>query len=368
MASLRKSATKAGAPRWQVRWRQDGRSVSETFPTESGAIKFRGLVDAAGQRYPQGWVPGRGFSAPQGGPTLVQWFGRAIDSRPGANNRTRSDYRRDFASHVPAWLADKPIEAITREDVGKWLVELASTLAPKTIHNIHGMVSSVMKDAQTDGLLTRNPFAGRSKSVPVRHEEMVFLTPGEFTTFLEFVSEHYRPLVRFLFATGLRWSEATALTAEHVDLGGMRLFVVTAWKRQPGGESLSLDPKSTKSRRTVTLTPRLADILASATYNKVAGDLVFVNKAGHRIQSGTFYNAVWDPARKRAEAAGFGKHPRVHDLRHSHAAVLLSGGQPVLSVSRRLGHASAAITSDLYGHLLPEVDVALMGLLDDAGL
>lgn len=118
----------------------------------------------------------------------------------------------------------------------------------------------------------------------------------------------------------------------------------------------------------MTLTPRLADILASATYNKVAGDLVFVNKAGHRIQSGTFYNAVWDPARKRAEAAGFGKHPRVHDLRHSHAAVLLSGGQPVLSVSRRLGHASAAITSDLYGHLLPEVDVALMGLLDDAGL
>ena len=368
MASLRKSATKAGAPRWQVRWRQDGRSVSETFPTESGAIKFRGLVDAAGQRYPQGWVPGRGFSAPQGGPTLVQWFGRAIDSRPGANNRTRSDYRRDFAGHVPAWLADKPIEAITREDVGKWLVELASTLAPKTIHNIHGMVSSVMKDAQTDGLLTRNPFQGRSKSVPVRHEEMVFLTPGEFTTFLEFVTAYYRPLVTFLFGTGLRWSEATALRKEQVDLQGARLFVVTAWKRQPGQGPLSLEPKSARSRRTVTLTARLVELLATAVDGKAASDLVFVNKAGHRIQSGTFYNGVWDPARKRAEAAGFGKHPRVHDLRHSHAAVLLSGGQPVLSVSQRLGHAGAAITSDLYGHLLPEVDVALVGLLDDAGL
>ena len=368
MASLRKTVIKTGAPRWQVRWRQDGRSVSETFPTESGAIKFRGLVDAAGQRYPHGWVPGRGFAPALARPTLAQWFDRAIDSRPGANIRTRSDYRRDFAGHVPAWLADKPIETITREDVGKWLVELASTLKPKTIHNIHGMVSSVMKDAQTDGLLTLNPFQGRSKSVPVRHEEMVFLTPAEFAAFLGFVSEHYRPLVTFLFGTGLRWSEATALQTQHIDLPGERLFVVTAWKRQPGGKPLSLDPKSVRSRRTVTLTARMNNLLASQTYGKVAGDLVFANKAGHRISSGTFYNGVWDPARKKAEAAGFGKHPRVHDLRHSHAAVLLSGGQPVLAVSRRLGHASAAITSDLYGHLLPEVNVALVGLLGDAGV
>jgi len=371
MASLRKTIVKTGAPRWQVRWRQDGRSVSETFPTKPGAIKFRGLVDAAGQRYPQGWVPGRGF-APQDAlarPTLAQWFARAIDSRPGANDRTRSDYRRDFAGHVPAWLADKPIEAITREDVGKWLIELTSSLAPKTIHNIHGMVSSVMKDAQIDGLLTLNPFQGRSKSVPVRHEEMVFLTPTEFAIFLGFVSERYRPLVTFLFGTGLRWSEATALRTEHVDLARERLFVVTAWKRQqPGKGYLSLDPKSARSRRTVTLTPRLSGILASATYGKAPGDLVFVNKAGHRISSGTFYNRVWDVARKKAEAAGFAKHPRVHDLRHSHAAVLLSGGQPALAVSRRLGHASIAITSDLYGHLLPEVDVALLGLLGEAGL
>jgi integrase len=369
MASLRKTATKAGAVRWQVRWRQDGKSVSETFPTKPDAIKFRGLVDAAGQRYPHG-MPGRGF-APQGAlarPTLAQWFDRAIDSRPGANNRTRSDYRRDFAGHVPAWLADKPIETITREDVGKWLVELASTLKPKTIHNIHNMVSSVMKDAQIDGLLTRNPFAGQLKSVPVRHEEMVFLTPAEFATFLGFVSEYYRPLVTFLFGTGLRWSEATALRREHVDLDGARLFVVTAWKRQPGAGPLSLEPKSARSRRTVTLTARQVELLATAVDGKAASDLVFVNQAGHRIEGGTFYGGVWDVARKRAEATGFGKHPRIHDLRHSHAAVLLSGGQPVLAVSRRLGHASAAITSDRYGHLLPEVDVALVSLLDEAGI
>jgi integrase len=370
MASLRKRATRAGSVRWQVRWRQGEAEVSESFPTEAGAIKFRGLVDAAGQRYPEGWAPGRGFIQveSEGGPTLAQWFQRAVDSRPGANNRTRSDYRRDFVTHVPEWLACKPIETISREDVGKWLTELQKSLAPKTIHNIHGMVSSVMKDAQTDGLLTRNPFLGRSKSVVIRHEEMVFLSPQEFSRFLEFVTEFYRPFLRFLFGTGLRWSEATALRAEHIDLPGSRLFVVTAWKRQPGGAPLSMDPKSARSRRTVTLTPRLVELLRPLVQGRFSGELVWVNKAGNRIQPGTFYNDVWDVARKKAEAAGFAKHPRIHDLRHSHASVLLSGGQPVLAVSRRLGHASSQITSDRYGHLLPEVDVALLNLMGEAGL
>lgn len=67
-------------------------------------------------------------------------------------------------------------------------------------------------------------------------------------------------------------------------------------------------------------------------------------------------------------AAGFAKHPCIRDLRHSHASVLLSGGQMVLAVSRRLGHASGQVTSDRCGHLLPEVKMALVNLLGEAGL
>jgi hypothetical protein len=183
MASMRKRATRAGSVRWQVRWRQ--------------------------------------------GEAEAQWFQRAVDSRPGANNRTRSDYRRDFVTHIPEWLACKPIETISREDVGRWLTELQKSLAPKTIHNIHGMVSSVMKDAQTDGLLTRNPFLGRSKSVVIRHEEMVFLSP-----------------------------------------------MVTAWKRQPGGAPLLMDPKSARPRHTVTLTPRLVELLRPLVQGRAATVMV----------------------------------------------------------------------------------------------
>ena len=95
-----------------------------------------------------------------------------MEARPKANARTRLEYARDFANHVPQWLATRPIDEITQHDVRRWLTELQDThtsmlgrahrrLSPKTIHNIHGMVSSVMKAAQDDGLVTRNPFKGQ---------------------------------------------------------------------------------------------------------------------------------------------------------------------------------------------------------------
>src|SRR5450631_4136168 len=333
MASLRKTAIKAGAPRWQVRWRQDGRSVSETFPTESGAIKFRGLVDAAGQRYPQGWVPGRGFAPALARPTLAQWFDRAIASRSGANPRTRQDYGRDFRRNVPGWLADMAIGDITREDVGRWLIEL-----------------------QSKGL--------SGKSIPVRHEQMCFLTPGEYGQFREFVAAYYRPFIDLLFTTGLRFGEATALLPQHIDLEERRLHVVTAWKLQPGGQYLSQEPKTRMARRTLSLTERQVQALEGLIR---PGELIFRNHRGDRIQQSTFHGDTWTPALVKAAAAGFVKRPRPHDLRHSHAAYLLSSGRPMLAVSRRLGHASITTTNDRYGHLLPQVDLDVISAMDQIG-
>ncbi len=129
--------------RWQVRWRQDGRARAETFPNRAQARQFQGLVIAAGERYPQGWVPGHGFVAgdpggsalPSPGPTgtlgavpapnhsvelagapaLAAWFERAVQARTTANERSKADMRRDFRRHVPAWLASIPVDRITRE-------------------------------------------------------------------------------------------------------------------------------------------------------------------------------------------------------------------------------------------------------------
>lgn len=64
-------------------------------------------------------------------------------------------------------------------------------------------------------------------------------------------------------------------------------------------------------------------------------------------------------------AAGLdGKAPTPHDLRHSHASQLIAAGVPLTAIQRRLGHKSITTTSDLYGHLLPRVDEALIAAVD----
>ena len=246
-----------------------------------------------------------------------------------------------------------------------WLVELQDRgLSAKSIHNTHAAVSTAMKDAQLNELITRNPFLGKSKSIPIRHEQMTFLTPDEYYRFRGFIAEYYRPFTDFLFSTGLRFGEATALMPQHIELAEKRLHITTAWKKQPDGTYLSQEPKTPRARRTLSLTERQVEVILGL---QQPGELIFRNHRGGRIQQSTFHKDTWTPALRKAAEAGFGKRPRPHDLRHSHAAYLLSIWQPMLAVSYRLGHASINTTNYRYGHLLPQVDQDLVKGMDDIG-
>ena len=84
---------------------------------------------------------------------------------------------------------------------------------------------------------------------------------------------------------------------------------------------------------------------------------MFVNPATGRFWSrNTWVDRYWTPTIERAVAAGLGKRPRIHDMRHTHASWLLTEGVPLLVVSRRLGHESIAVTARVYGHVQPESD------------
>lgn len=364
MATIR-----ARGNRFQVRWRQDGKEVSETFKTRANAIKFRDLVDAAGQRYPAGWIPRHGFAEKAtSGPTLADWFERAINARVRPNERTKADYRRDFARHVPEWLAGKSIDQITNEDVGLWLNGLKDSLyrggpiGNKTRHNIHNMVSGAMRDAQRDGLITRNPFEGRMSGISTKPtEEMVFLTPEEFTFVRGYVTPYYRDFITLLFGTGLRISEATALHPSAVQIERGRLHIHQAWKRAPKGRSGKIgDTKTDRSNRYVSLSEGQLDLLKPRLGDP---ELVFRNMHRTIINGNTFNYDIWRPAVNKARKDGLDKKPRVHDLRHSHASVLLANGMSMMAVSRRLGHSGIKVRDERYAHLLPSVDEQMRDVL-----
>jgi integrase len=363
VASIEKRE-RGGGTSWRVKWREDGQPRSETFHRKTDAVEFRGLVDAAGQRYPEGWIPGQGNQASTSGLTVREWAQRAVAARTGITAGTRDKYAAMLERHVYPVMGSWPLDAVNRERAALWLNTLAATptepragkgatgrtLSAKSVRNVHGLVSSIWSDAIDNDLVTGNPFA-RLKlpdDAPDR-DEMTFLTREEFAVLYGLTPEPYQLLVRTLVESGLRWGEATALQVRH--LVGDTLIVNQAWKADTQGRLTIGPPKTRAGRRSVHIPDDLADALAVSAAGKRADEWLFTTPTGYPLRNGTFHTRVWAPLMDKVEPL-IGKRPRIHDLRHSHASWLLASGEPMFEVMGRMGHTSIATTQGVYGHLM----------------
>jgi integrase len=262
-------------------------------------------------------------------------------------------------------FGDLPLDRVSREMVGQWLIEMSRHRSAKTVKNVHNLASSIMADAIQAGLISANPFRGAVGSLPkVKHEEMGFLTRAEFEVLSKCFTDDYRPLVRTLAFTGLRWSEATALRVRDVEVDARRLSVVRAWKRTPESYFVIGEPKSVRSRRRITIPKGLAADLGPLAAGRGEEELLFTSPHGRPVRHANFRQRVWLPALEAMQQRGVPKRPRIHDLRHSHASWLIAAGVPLPAIQRRLGHESITTTIDRYGHLAPELDDAISAALD----
>jgi integrase len=368
-----------GEQRWRVVWRQDGAKQQQTFPNAAEAEDFLGHVKAAHDRWPHGWVKGRGWAHESGSdvPTFREYATRTVTHRARADERTRDDYLAMLERHVYPVIGALPLDRIDRFHVASVAEAMRGDgRKPKTIANVHSLLSSVLTDAVRDELIRRNVAVGALPAVRPSDDEVAFLTAGEVDTIAQRIPEGvYRDLVRFLYGTGLRWSEATALRVSDVDLLGLRaLHVRQAWKRR-GGRFEVGPPKTRRSRRTVTLSPALVDLLAPY----MTGDgLVFTTTRGRPIRHSNFYSRLWVPAvaaacrcdthRAAPDPCGcpgtLTRQPGIHSLRHSHASHLIAEKASILAVSRRLGHESIQTTMNTYGHLMPEYNDEIDAAVD----
>lgn len=377
MATIRKRANKQGSPSWQVRWWQlDGSQASETFTTEEQAKRFRGLVDAAGQAAPEGWIRGHGFAEAKDSEWTVRtWCESAIDVRAGITDQTRTAYRWQL-KHLGD-LADIGLGELSRADVSRWVNSL--DLAPKSVANLHGLLSSCLRDAARDGHIRLNPAEGLR--LPARHgpdsHEIVALTTDEIDLIAANVGEQYKALVATLAGTGMRQAEAYGLQVRHVQLARRRIAVTQALQRAPGGSIIGA-PKTRRSVRSISITSKLAEQLRGIVSGRDPEDYVFTTPSGARIHPPRFRSHVWAPAVAAARRCENHKdatapcgckgtlrvNPNIHDLRHSHASYLIAAGVPLVKIQRRLGHESIQTTVDTYGHLLPDSDDEVIAALE----
>lgn len=344
----------ADGRRYRVRFRLGGTETSETFLRQSDAEMFAGILgNGRDDRVTAAlaWLESR--KADQQTATFAEWFEVYLRSLTGVTSRTVADYRAIHRRYLGA-LDPMPLTLITRIHVSDLVNELAGRdLAPKTIKNVVHLLSSVMSLAVDEGHVTRNPVRRvRLPQAAVGASEARFLTEEEAAALVEATPEFYQPLVTFLFGTGLRWSEATALQARHVNLHAGTVRVEQAWKRIPGGWEIG-PPKSSKSHRTVN-----AGVPALVAVESLLGrpsDPVFVTPNGNVVRHANFYNRIWVPS---CERAGLAPRPTIHDTRHTFASWLISDGVPLEAVQDQLGHESYETTRKVYAHLLPAVGVA----------
>jgi integrase len=344
MASI--SRTKSG--HWKVHYRDPARRQrSKTFPKKSDADRYSNTVETDKLR--------GDWTDPQLARTrLGDWWEQHTATRLHLRESTRARNESVGRKMVLPTFGGMQLGAIRPVAVRQWISELLKAgYAPATIRKAYQLLSSALEAAATEGLIPRSP--ARDISLPRQSQpEMRFLTPQEVVSLAEAIDPRYRVMVYTAAYTGLRLGEITALRRQDVNFLRRHLRVERTLT-EVQGELRFADPKTEASRRTIQLPEFLVNLLAAhiAEYPDPSG-LIFSAAEGGPIRQTNFRHRFWDPAVQ----ASVGKPCRFHDLRHTHAALLIAQGEHPKVIQARLGHASISTTLNVYGHLFEGLDEA----------
>ena len=163
----------------------------------------------------------------------------------------------------------------------------------------------------------------------------------------------YLTLVLLDLQTGLRRSELLGLQWRDVDLSTGALSVQRALIKLPSGEMELTVPKNGRGRVVALPEESVESLLVHRQRPREQsgnGNFVFCHSDGSPMNP----DVVTKWFRRIADRAGFAQ-VRLHDLRHTHASLMLAKGIHLKIVSERLGHSNIGITGDLYSHVLPSV-------------
>jgi integrase len=273
-----------------------------------------------------------------------------------------------------ASIARIPLAKLTPSDVRQLVREReADRCSAVSIDHSLVVLRMAIKQAVADGLIPRN--VATLVSAPRRaRREMSILTKAEARQLLEAApADELGAFWTLLLGRGLRLGEALGLRWADVDLARGELSIARALRpidprfRDAGEPRLQLvEPKTPESRRTMSLPAFVVDALERqrvATTGRPRGVLgtIFTTPRGTPLDPRNVSRA-WEAF---SVTAGLPR-IRIHDLRHTCAALLLGEGLTLEDLKRLFGHANIAITSDTYGHLVRERQVEVAAAMDRA--
>jgi integrase len=334
-----------GRPRWRARYRDPaGRERSKSFARKVDAERFLvGMEDAKLRgAYVDPQLGRVGF-----GEWAERWFRTTADLKPSS----RRTYRKLLNNQILPAFERATLAGIDTLAVREWVAGLVEQgLSASRVRNAHQVLSQVLAAGVEGGRIARNPAAG-VRLPRIVHREMHFLTARQVEDLAAAIDPRYGLLVRFAAYTGLRAGELAALRVRHLNL--LRGGCEVAESVTDVDGRLAWGPTKTYARRTVHLPRFLCEQVGGYLADRPHGrdDLVFTAPQGGPLREQKFTDRFFKPA---AAKAGLPHGLRFHDLRHTCASLLIARGASVKAVQAQLGHASATVTLDRYGHLFPD--------------
>lgn len=285
--------------------------------------------------------------------TVEQWLRQWLNvKRAELALTTHANYKHLIDRHILPTLGDKRVQVLKPSDLRELYAQLVERgYAKSTVRQVSVILSCALQDALYDEIVVRNVAQFAPLPNTKAPEKARALDVPEVRQFLAVArSHHLGVLFEVALATGLRRGEICALKWRCVDLNSGTLLVrenlpVVNGRPVPG------PLKTEASARDIPLAAETVALLRDhyerqALYAPHAESFVFTNPDGSFVNPNTL--SRW--TRQLAVNAGLGR-VRFHDLRHTHASLLLRRGVPVEVVSRHLGHTNVAFTLSRYRHV-----------------
>ncbi|NGM18030.1 tyrosine-type recombinase/integrase [Eggerthellaceae bacterium zg-887] len=317
----------------------------------------------------------------------LQW----INARKASGTKAPATIKRDCGSlrHLNRHIGHVQLGNVNAPMIRSLYITLREEgLGESSIARLAIVLNQIMKQAVHDDILLRNPCesveAPKQKSSNIgqslNKEQLSALMKAlyelEHKTYPN--EQHVKQkatanlchctFIRLILATGLRHGEALGLSWRHVDFDNATLNVICSLDNST--HELK-DPKTCSGTRAIVLDSRiLLDLWQWKQTQKnylnhlgieQGGDTpVITNEAGRRANESNLLR-WWRSFRKTCGLDGV----RIHDLRHTHATMLVSSGLNIKAVSSRLGHSSVGVTLDLYAHVQREDDEKAATIIGD---
>ena len=343
--SIDRRVTASGQVRYRVRVKAHGRVVaSRTFERRTDAREWE--RDQLTHLHQGDWVDPR-----RGRISLALMAESWLLTRGGVKRRTRETDELMWRLYIEPVFGTRRIATITTAEISEWAGALvAGGKSAATSRRALATLRGILSHAVADERLIRNAAASaiRPRGGAVREGQVI--EPVEVRKLAAACAGKYADVVTLLAYTGMRWGELAGLqVGDRIRVPGSGLRLQRAAIAGGGSGDVYIDTLKDHEARTIPLVPQAASVVDRWVQGRDADEWLFPSANGTPLSEGNWKRSVkWSAAKVAIKRPTF----RVHDLRHTAASIWLASGADPKVVQRILGHASAAMTMDPYGHLI----------------